>query len=512
MEVRQAAYMSPERFQQIRDVFERAVEVAPEHRRDFVARCCGEDRELADDVQRMLAADPGPAGKSETSQENEAVSLGFPPGTILARRYRIVSLLGQGGMGEVYRADDLLLGQPVALKFLPRKASADTALLAKFRNEVRIARQVTHPNVCRVHDIGEVDGLTYLTMEYVDGEDLGSLLRRIGKLPHDKALEVAGKLCAGLAAAHEKGVIHRDLKPANIMLDGKGQVRITDFGLAGVAEQIRDVRSGTPAYMAPEQRAGKEVTPRSDIYTLGMVLYELFTGKRASRESKNAELDPIVEPVILRCLEEDPRMRPATALSVAVALSAHKTLPPEIAALESKQESGSGRLADKHHAPRTGRGKRRYVFLAAASAALSIAGVAVWRSFAPAINPPALTRIPLTSYLGSEQNDSVQILSISPSTDNALRVGETVTFHVEVEYNLSSANSGSVTLVIQQAESGRPPLANEIEVIMKGRARVVLTKDVRIPETRALQVFTPLNVRGGTSTRVVDNRMYKVLR
>jgi serine/threonine-protein kinase len=117
-------------------------------------------------------------------------------------------------MGEVYRADDLMLGQAVALKFLSAAATASDSMLTRFRNEVRTARQISHPNVCRVYDIGEAEGLTYLTMEYVDGEDLASLLRRIGKLPQDKALEIGRQLCAGLAAAHEKGVVHRDLKPA----------------------------------------------------------------------------------------------------------------------------------------------------------------------------------------------------------------------------------------------------------------------------------------------------------
>ena len=198
-----------------------------------------------------LASDP-----TLTSDAPKA-SLGFQPGAILAQRYRIVHLLGRGGMGEVYRADDLLLGQAVALKFLPAAATASASVLSRFRNEVRTARQISHPNVCRVYDIGEAEGLTYLTMEYVDGEDLASLLRRIGKLPPDKGMEVARQLCAGLAAAHDKGVIHRDIKPANIMLDGKGHVRITDFGIAGMAEQIRDMRSGTPAYMSPEQRPAK---------------------------------------------------------------------------------------------------------------------------------------------------------------------------------------------------------------------------------------------------------------
>src|ERR1700756_2048804 len=129
----------------------------------------------------------------------------FPPGTLLASRYRIVSRLGKGGMGEVFRADDLILHQPVALKFLPESAANNLNLLTRFYDEVRIARQISHKNVCRVYDIGEVDGQPYLSMEYIDGEDLGSLLRRIGRLPADKATELARKLCAGVAAAHAEG-------------------------------------------------------------------------------------------------------------------------------------------------------------------------------------------------------------------------------------------------------------------------------------------------------------------
>jgi serine/threonine-protein kinase len=279
----------------------------------------------------------------------------FLPGRLLAGRYRIIALLGKGGMGEVYRADDLTLGQPVAMKFLPDEAARDEGLLERFRNEVRTARRVSHPNVCRVYDVGDVESHTFFTMEYVDGEDLASLLRRIGRLPEDKALDIARQLCAGLAAAHAKGVLHRDLKPANIMLDGRGQAVITDFGLAGVAEQIQgaEVRSGTPAYMAPEQLAGREVSTRSDIYSLGLVLYEIFTGKRAFSEtpaemlrargdrtpsrpsSVVKDLNPVIERVILRCLETEPSARPATVLSVAAALPGGDPLAAALAAGET---------------------------------------------------------------------------------------------------------------------------------------------------------------------------------
>ena len=157
---------------------------------------------------------------------------------------------------------------------------------------MRIARQISHRNVCRVYDIGEVEAQTFLTMEYIDGEDLGSLLHRIGRLPSDKAVEIAHQLCRGLAAAHEKGVLHRDLKPANVMIDGQGEARITDFGLAAAIDEVEDwkIRVGTPAYMSPEQSSGKEVTVRSDLYSLGFVLYELFTGKRAFSASTPEEL------------------------------------------------------------------------------------------------------------------------------------------------------------------------------------------------------------------------------
>src|SRR4051812_4670620 len=284
----------------------------------------------------------------------------FAPGVLLAGRYRIVAALGKGGMGEVYRADDLTLGQSVALKFLPAELARDPERLARFRAEVRIARQVSHPHVCRVYDVGEADGQPFLTMEYVDGEDLAALLRRIGRLPEEKGVELARQLCLGLAAAHERGVIHRDLKPANVMIDARGQVRLTDFGLAA-AGAVEDVRSGTPAYQAPEQLAGREVTARSDLFALGLVLYEMFTGRRPFPATTPAELrrlyadgtpsrpsdhvgnlNPSVERLILRCLEREPADRPRSAYEVlaglpggdplAAAMAAGQTPSPEAVA------------------------------------------------------------------------------------------------------------------------------------------------------------------------------------
>jgi serine/threonine-protein kinase len=349
-------------------------------------------------------------GLSTTSSVDEGR---FLPGTVVGGRYRIAGLLGRGGMGEVYRATDLTLGQAVALKFLPETTSNDERALARFYNEVRVARQVTHPNVCRVYDVGMVQNLHYISMEFVDGEDLGVLLRRIGRLPVDKGVETARKICAGLAAAHEKGVLHRDLKPANVMIDSRGQVVIMDFGLAGIAGQLQgDVRSGTPAYMSPEQLAGTEVTVKSDIYALGLLLYEIFTGRQAFQASSVIELmqmqeraapasittvvkelDPAVERVIMRCLQPDPRQRPASALAVsaglpggdplAAALAAGETPSPELVAAAGETEG---------LAPRTAMMWSAVAVIAFAAIIVICPRVAVTSKLNIDVSPEALTR------------------------------------------------------------------------------------------------------------------------
>ena len=278
------------------------------------------------------------------------------PGSVVADRYRVVSLLGRGGMGEVYSAEDLKLGQRVALKFLPAERGKSSSWREQFYAEVRMARQVSHPNVCRVYDVGESEGLLFLSMEFVDGEDLASLLRRIGRLPDDKAVEVAQQLCAGLGAAHRSGVLHRDLKPSNVMIDGKGHARITDFGLAVAASEAAHDTSpaGTPGYVAPELLDGAAPSVQSDLYALGLVLYELFTGKKAFDASNLAEFhrkqtetdptppstvirnfDPAVERAILRCLDRDPSQRPRSAMSVAASLPGGDPLASALASGET---------------------------------------------------------------------------------------------------------------------------------------------------------------------------------
>jgi predicted Ser/Thr protein kinase len=361
---------------QAKEIFLQAIEVADAAEREaFVNATCGEDAGLKRKVLALLAANEDPdsfldqpaarfdvtatafaknntQGLSDSSQHGR-----FLPGTKLADRYRIVSMLGRGGMGEVYRADDLRLGQTVALKFLPRELAKDAKRLEYFHQEVKLARQISHPNICRVYDIGEVNGQQFLSMEYIDGEDLKTLLHRIGRLPKDKGIQIARQLCSGLAAAHAKGVLHRDLKPANIMIDGQGQVRITDFGLATVSADGENVigMSGTPAYMAPEQLLRGQTSPRTDIYSLGLILFEVFTGKAAHDASSLPELqrlhedssharspsdivddiDPAVERAITRCLSSDPSMRPRTASELAASLPGGDPLAAALAAGET---------------------------------------------------------------------------------------------------------------------------------------------------------------------------------
>jgi serine/threonine-protein kinase len=377
----------PERWARLDELYHAALEQPEEQRDAFLRSACEGDEVLQREVRALIGfhghegffdkspaeiaarlqvaiEDPAPEqaaarGVGRLKSSDSIPTGGFTPGVILLGRYRIIGLLGRGGMGEVYRADDLKLGQPVALKFLPPALATDPVRRERFIAEVRITRGLAHPNICRVYDISDFEGRYFLSMEFIDGEDLASLIQRIGYLSNEKALDLARQLAAGLAAAHSRGVLHRDLKPANIMVDGHGRVRITDFGIAVAAgdeaQAAQAARTfGTPAYMAPEQFAGQGATVRSDIYALGLILYEIYSGRKAFTAPTIAELraqkegqtptapsdirhdiDPIVERVIMRCLERDPRSRPASAAQLAAALPGGDPLAAAIAAGET---------------------------------------------------------------------------------------------------------------------------------------------------------------------------------
>jgi len=316
-----------------KDIFLEAVAIAAADRPAFVEQACAGDAELRREVESLLQY----YDEESTNEAEPAAGAAFVPGAVIAGRYRMIARIGQGGMGDVWRADDLMLETAVALKvFLAGGMDARDRLL----NEVRLARQITHPSVCRVFDVGEADGLVFFTMELVQGEDLAALLRRVGQLPSDKVIDIAHQLCAGLSAAHMQGVLHRDLKPANVLIDDNGCARITDFGIAITKTNTRGhALTGTPAYMAPEQRVpGVAVSERTDVYSLGLVLYELLVGHEAFKRSATldeplrpsaivANVDRALERVIMRALSREPQGRWPSVDEMAAALPRSRALP-----------------------------------------------------------------------------------------------------------------------------------------------------------------------------------------
>ncbi|HSS45706.1 MAG TPA: protein kinase, partial [Thermoanaerobaculia bacterium] len=266
-------------------------------------------------------------------------------GLLFAGRYEIQSVLGKGGMGIVYKAHDKDLDDVVAIKTLRSEVlSADPTLLDRFKQEIRLARRITHPNILRTHDLGETDGLSYLSMEFVKGITLKHLVDQDQLPPTPVALRIAKQVCAGLAAAHEVGVIHRDIKPQNIIIEPTGGLKIMDFGIARLTHEggmtATGTVIGTPDYMSPEQARGLPLDFRSDIYSTGVVLYELFTGTRpfegdsplavvlkhlqekpSSPQAKNPKIDPRIPPIILKCMRKEPGDRYQTVNELYEALT-----------------------------------------------------------------------------------------------------------------------------------------------------------------------------------------------
>lgn len=269
--------------------------------------------------------------------ETLATGAGEPArGALLAGRYEVIEELGRGGMGTVYRVEDQKIKAEIALKLIKPEIAADRETIERFRNELKLTRMISHPNVCRMFDLGEDQGTSFITMEYVRGEDLRSLIRMSGRLEICAALSIAKQICQGLAEAHRLGVVHRDLKPSNIMIDREGNARIMDFGIARsvLARGMTGpgVMIGTAEYMSPEQAEAKNAEPRSDLYSLGVILYEMLTGrvpfkgdtalavavKHKSERPKdprewNPRIPERVSRLVLRCLEKKPGGRVESA-------------------------------------------------------------------------------------------------------------------------------------------------------------------------------------------------------
>jgi len=273
---------------------------------------------------------------------------------VLSKRYDILGEAGQGSMGSVYKARDRETGEIVALKLLKPEIASDQAMMDRFKNELLFARKITHKNVCRVHEFNRIGAIAYTSMEFVEGESLRSVLNRFGGLPVRKALDVAQQICSGLQEAHAQGIVHRDLKPENVMIDAQGSIKIMDFGIARSMEagtRLTGSMVGTPAYMAPEQVSGRAVDYQTDVYSLGLVLYEIFTGTPAfqaenavavalkqTRESPTPphEIEPTVpvavERAVMKCLEKEPARRFQSVAELKRALKGSLSTPGQIQA------------------------------------------------------------------------------------------------------------------------------------------------------------------------------------
>jgi len=311
-------------------------------------------------------ATPLPSSGGSVSETLEAPTEELTRGTTFASRYEIIEELGKGGMGNVYRAEDKKIKEEVALKLVKPEIAADKRTIERFSNELKMARKIAHRNVCRMYDIGEEKGTHYITMEYVPGEDLKSSIRRMGPLGAGKTVFIGKQVCEGLAEAHRLGVIHRDLKPQNIMIDKDGNARIMDFGIAravkGKGITSAGVMVGTPEYMSPEQAEVKEVDQRSDIYSLGVILYEMVTGRvpfegetplsivmkhksetPADPTEINVQISEDLSSVILKCLEKDKEKRYQSAGEVRSELSRIEEGIPTTERVEPKRKPATSK-------------------------------------------------------------------------------------------------------------------------------------------------------------------------
>src|SRR5580704_9756518 len=279
---------------------------------------------------------------------SEAAAKGqLEPGTLLAERFEILQLLGQGGMGAVYKARDTELERLVALKLIRPELASHPEILRRFKQELILAREVTHRNVIRIFDLGQAQGIKFITMEYVEGRDLKSLIHEKGKLTADEAVPIALQIAAALEAAHTAGVVHRDLKPQNVMSDKDGRVYVMDFGIARSLEHQGMTQTGalmgTPEYMSPEQAKGEKVDARSDLFALGIIFYEMLTGnspfkaetamammfkrtqERATPLSQlNIGVPPVISDIVSKCLEIRTDQRYQSAREVIQDLEAWK--------------------------------------------------------------------------------------------------------------------------------------------------------------------------------------------
>jgi serine/threonine protein kinase len=311
--------LNPERWAQIEELFHRAAESDPQHRNAVLGQACGDDSELREQVEALLSSDHSARSKMQAALRSEFESVAFSLIGKTVSHYRILGGVGGGGMGLVYRAEDVKLGRRVAIKFLPEESAKDPAALQRFEREARSASALEHPNICPIYEFGEHEGQPFLVMQLLEGQTLRELIASAepGKPPFSvhKLVDIAIQISAGLHAAHSQGIIHRDIKPANIFVTRDGEVKILDFGLAKLARANTEptegegsatalpadlflswpgIAMGTAAYMSPEQIRGEKLDARTDIFSFGLVLYEMAVGQRAFPEKTGAEVQAAI--------------------------------------------------------------------------------------------------------------------------------------------------------------------------------------------------------------------------
>jgi len=399
---------------------------------------CGKCGTLLRSVRGTDPTDAGPDPRSgrpsgdipDLTETLETPKEELTTGSTFAERYQIIEELGKGGMGRVYKAHDTKIREKIALKLIKPEIAKDKKTIERFGNELRLARKIRHKNVCGMFDLGEEKGTHYITMEFVPGEDLRSSIRRFGQLPIGKSISIANQICEGLAEAHRLGVVHRDLKSSNIMIDKEGNVRIMDFGIARSLEAkgITDagVMIGTPEYMSPEQVEGKEVDQQSDIYSLGIILYEMVTGRLPfegdtpftigmkhkgeipqNPKEFNSQISDDLNRLILRCLEKDKETRYQSAGEVRAGLEGiEKGVPTaereisERKPLTSKEITVTFRL-------------KKFFVPTLIVASIVIASIVIWRIFLqkkPTSLPPAQHSIAVLPFAdGSPLKDQEYI-------------------------------------------------------------------------------------------------------
>ena len=334
--------MTPQRWSRVKEVFFRARETSEEEREAYLESACGDDQELRDEVELLLAKDNQPSLQRPAGDFLESIASELVPGKTLAQ-YRVEAKLGEGGMGAVYRAYDTRLRRYVALKVLPPERVADSENKQRLLREARAASALNHANIVTVYEIGSQGGVDFIAMEFVDGESLKELIPAKG-LPVGKMLDYGEQIAGGLAKAHAAGIIHRDLKPGNIMVTPDGVVKLLDFGLARRVQRAESESAsltqegaiaGTPAYMSPEQARGEELDDRTDLFSLGCVLYEMTTGKPAFAAASTAlihdailnraPISPVrlnprcpveLEHIINKALEKDRKVRYQSASEI----------------------------------------------------------------------------------------------------------------------------------------------------------------------------------------------------